>query len=248
MPIFTVSEKQKQVIQEHLKNLGTSNKFPKSMVQIQDLSQYYDMQKVFDDTNFPDEHYLMEQMERGTQNNFPEVMSGEQHSLIMLPDNVFHYGKGRDQAIIHIELILQRIKQIENQIDMDTQNNPKLSSSAEEQKGEINKLELDHMKNLADGLLTEQAEGDIYLRFQELLHDELGFMIHGYLPETYLKAITTRAKDQRKTLIQKAKDSNYTVDDFAIFTKLESKLQEVLGLTKVVVDEADLILNNIEKL
>ena len=79
------------------------------MVPIPDLSQCYDMKKVFDDTNFPDENYLMEQMERGTQNNFPEVMSGEQHSLIMLPDNVFHYGKGRDQAIIHIELILQSV-------------------------------------------------------------------------------------------------------------------------------------------
>ena len=35
------------------------------MNQTQNLSQFYDMKKVFDDINFPDEYYLMEQMEKG---------------------------------------------------------------------------------------------------------------------------------------------------------------------------------------
>ena len=69
-----------------------------------------------------------------------------------------------------------------------------------------------------------------------------------HILETYLKAITTRAKDQRKTLIQKAKDSIYSVDELAKFTKLESKLQDVLGLSKIVLDEADRIFDEIQKI
>ena len=52
-------------------------------------------------------------MEAGTQNNFPDVISGNQKSLILLPDNVFHYGKGKDQVIIHIQQILDKIKELE---------------------------------------------------------------------------------------------------------------------------------------
>ena len=206
------------------------------------------MKKVFDETDFPDEHFLIEQMENGTQNNFPDVMDGDQQSLIMLPDNSFHYGKGKDQVVIHIQLILDRIKELEDQTEVEKQQNTNLTSSAEKEEKELNVLEKEHMKNLADGLLTEQAEGDIHHRFHELLHDEIGFLVHGYLPETYLKVITSRAKDQRKTLTQRAKDSEYSVYEYSKLTKLESKLQDILGLNKIVSDEADLILDEIKKM
>ena len=159
------------------------------MIQTQDMSQYYDLKKVFDDANFPDEHFLIEQMENGTQLNFPDVMDGTQQSLIMLPDNSFHYGKGKDQVIIHLQLILDRIKELEDQIEVENQKNIDPSSLAEKEEKELNVLEREHMKNLADGLLTEQAEGDIHHRFHELLHDEIGFLVHGYLPETYLSVV-----------------------------------------------------------
>ena len=105
----------------------------------------------------------------------PDVMDGDQQSLIMLPDNSFHYGKGKDQVVIHIQLILERIKELEDQIEVEKQTSMNPSSSAEKEEKELNVLEKEHMKNLADGLLTEQAEGDIYHRFHELLHDEIGF-------------------------------------------------------------------------
>ena len=243
-----MSQQQKLAIQNHLKSLGKSNHFPRALTQTEDLSKYYDLKKVFDDVGFPDENYSIEQMEKGTQYNFPDVMAGDQQSLIMLPDNSFHHGKGKDQVIIHIQLILDKIKELEEQIQMEKLKNPNPTSPDEIEQRALNVLEKDHMKNLADGLLTEQAECDVYHRFQEILHDEIGFLIHGYLPETYLKTITTRAKDQRKTLIKLAKDSQSLIVDYAAFTKLESKLQDVLGLSKIVSDEADRILRSIKKL
>ena len=114
-------------------------------------------------------------MENGTQNNFPDVTDGDQQSLVMIPDNAFHYGKGKDQVVIHIKLILDRIKELEDQIEVEKQKNMNSSTSAEKEEMVLNELEKEHMKNLADGLLTEQAEGDIHYRFHELLHDEIGF-------------------------------------------------------------------------
>ena len=146
------------------------------MDKVPDLSQYYDMKNVFDETNFPDENYLMEQMDKGTERNFPEVINGEQKSLIMLPDNVFHYGKGKDQVVIHIQQILDKIKELEKQTELDETKDPSPISLTEKKRRELNALEKDHMKNLAKGLLTEQGEGDVYHRFQEHLHDELGFL------------------------------------------------------------------------
>ena len=206
------------------------------------------MTKVFDDVDYPDENHLMEQMEKGTQSNFPDVMNGDQQSLIRLPDNVFHYGKGKEQVVINIQLILDKIKMLEEQIGREREKNPNPTLPKEIRKRELNLLERDHMKNLADGLLTEQAEGDIYHRFEELLHDEVGFMVHGYLPETYLQTITTRAKDQRKTLLQQTTESKCSLNDYAKFTKLETKLQDVLGLRKIVSDEADRIFDEIQKI
>ena len=248
MPIFTISEQQKQDIQNHLKSLGASKQFPQCMNQTQNLSQHYDMKKVFDEIDYPDEYYLMQQMEKGTQNNFTDVMNGDQQSLIMLPDNIFHYGKGKDQIVIHIDLILEKIKMLEEQIELEREKNPNPSLPNEIRKRKLNVLERDHMKNLADGLLTEQAEGDIYHRFEELLHDEVGFMVHGYLPETYLQTITTRAKDQRKTLLQQTTESKCSLNDYATFTKLETKLQNVLGLSKIVNEEAKRIFDDIKKI
>ena len=109
-------------------SLGASKIFPQPVIPSQDLSQCYDLKKVFDDTDFPDEHYLIEQMENGTQNNFPDVLDGDQQSLIMLPDNSFHYGKGKDQVVIHIQLILERIKELEDQIEVEKQKNMNSSS------------------------------------------------------------------------------------------------------------------------
>ena len=206
------------------------------------------MKIIFDDIDFPDEHFLIEQMQKGTQSNFPDVMDGDQQSLIMLPDNTFHYGKGKDQLVIHIQLILDKIKELEEKIEFEKLKNPNPATRDEIDKRDLNMLEKDHMKNLVNGLLTEQAEGDIYHRFQELLHDEIGFLVHGYLPETYLKTITNRAKDQRKTLIKQAKDLELSLDDYAIFTKLETKLQDVLGLKKLVSDETNLIFSNVMNL
>ena len=154
-------------------------------------------------------------MENGTQNNFPDVTDGDQQYLIMIPDNSFHYGKGKDQVVIHIQLILDRIKELEDQIEVEKQTSMNPSSSAEKVEKELNVLEKEHIKNLADGLLTEQAEGDIHHRFHELLHDEIGFLVHGYLPETYLKVITSRAKDQRKTLTQRTKDSECSIHEYS---------------------------------
>ena len=204
-----------------MKRLGTSKQFPQNISQIQDVSQYYDLQKVFDATDFEDENYLIEQMNKGTNNNFPDVIDGDQKSLIMLPDNVYHYGKGKDQVVIHIQQIMEKIKELEEQIEMDKLNNSSPISQDEIERRQLNVLEKDHMQNLADGLITEQAEKDVYHRFQELLHDEIGFMVHGYLPETYLQLITSRSKDQRKTLIQQAKDSQCSIEDYTKLTKLE---------------------------
>ena len=116
MPIFTISKQQKEEIQNHLKRLGSSTIFPQCVNQVSNLSHHYDLKKVFDDIDFPDENYLMEQMEKGTKDNFPDVVNGDQQSLVMLPDKVFHYGKGKDQVIIHIQLILEKIKKLEEQI------------------------------------------------------------------------------------------------------------------------------------
>ena len=231
-----------------MKSLGTSKQFPQCTNQTQSISQHYDMKIVFDDIDYPDENYLMVQMEKGTQSNFPDVMKGDQKSLIMLPDNVFHYGKGKEQVVIHIQLILDKIKMLEEEIEREREKNPNPTLPKEIRKRELNLLERDHMKNLADGLLTEQAEGDIYHRFEELLHDEVGFMVHGYLPETYLQTITTRAKGQRKTLLQQTIESKCSLNDYAKFTKLETKLQDVLGLGKIVSDEADRIFDEIQKI
>lgn len=206
------------------------------------------MKNVFDATNFPEEHRLVEEMSDGIQLNFPEVLNGKQCSLIMLPDNVFHYGKGKDQIIIHIQLIKDKIKALEKQIDADQKMNPTPSTLEEKEKQDLNVLEKEHMKNLVDGLMTEEAEGLIYHRFEELLHDNIGFLIHGYLPETYLKTITTRAKQQRKNLVQKMKRSQCLQNEFVEFTKLESKLQDVLGLTRIIADEANLLFCEVKKL
>ena len=210
---------------------------------------------MFDCTNFPEEHDLVLKMEAGTQNNFPGVMKGHQKSFVMLPDNVYHYGKGRDQVIVHIQLILDRIKELEKQIEaekaegstMEAEEKSYLDSYSlnEKEKKQLNILEKDHMKNLADGLLTEQAEGDVYHRFHELLHNEIGFLVHQYNPETYLQVIKERAKKQRQNMKMLARKLEQSVNDYAKLTPLENKLQELFGLTSIIDDESNKILEKI---
>ena len=184
-------------------------------------------------------------MEAGTQKNFSDVLSGNQQFLLMLPDNVFHYGKGRDKVNIHLQLLLQRIKEIEERIKFEKDNNPDPIPFIETEEGQLKILERDHMRNLANNLLTEQAEMNVYHRFQELLHDEIGFLIHGYLPETYLSGITKRAKQQRKSLASLTEKRLRTVEQYSTLTLLEEKLQDVLGLTSKIGGEADAIFSNI---
>ena len=210
-----------------------------------DISQYYDLRNVFDVTKFSEEHRLVQQMEAGTHKNFPDVLSGHQQSLLMLPDNVFHYGKGKDYVNIHLHLLFQRIKEMEEKIELENDKNPNTTVSIEIDERQLNILERDHMRNLAKSLLTEQAEMDVYHRFQELLHDEIGFLIHGYLPETYLNGITARAKQQRKNLASLTRKLERSVEEYSRFTSLEEKLQDVLGLTSMIGGEADTIFSNI---
>ena len=245
-PIFTINEKHKQTIKDNLKRLGASKTFPQSMISTLDTSQYYDLKKVFDINKFPQEHHLIRQMEEGIQKNFPDVISGHQQSLLMLPDNVFHYGKGRDKLNIHVQLIFQRIKEIEERINFENDNDPNPISSVETEERQLNILERDHMKNLLNSVLTEQAEMDVYHRFHELLHNEIGFMIHGYLPETYLNSITTRAKQQRKNLALLTRKLERSVEEYSRFIPLEEKLQDILGLTSIISGEADAIFSNIQ--
>ena len=212
-----------------------------------DLSHYYDLKKVFNVNKFPEEHQLVLQMETGTLRNFPDVMSGHQHYLLMLPDNVFHYEKGRDNVNVHIELLQDKIKELEKQLELDKQNNQNPISYSKWEERNINILELDHMKNLAKDVLTERAEMVVHHRFEELLHDEIGFLIHGYQPESYLNGITTRAKQQRKNLVSLASRSECSVEEYSCLTPLEEKLQEVLGLTSKIGGEANAIFSCIRK-
>ena len=206
-----------------------------------DISQYYDLNKVFDATKFPEEHHLVQQMEAGTHKNFPRVMNGNQRSLLMLPDNVFHYGKERDQINIHLQLIFKRINEIDEKIKFEKENDPNMTTPKEIEERQLNILERDHMRSLANSLLTEQAEMDVYHRFEELLHNEIGFFIHGYIPETYLNSITTRAKKQKKNLTALTRKLERSVEEYSKFTPLEEKLQDILGLTSIIGGEADAI-------
>ena len=130
-----------------MKILGISNSFPQNIAGSKDLSQHYDLKKVFNATDFPDESYLMDQMEKGTYNSFPDVIDGDQKSLIMLPDNVFHYGKGKDQVIIHIKLILDKIKYLEEKIESEKAKNPNPTSPAEIQRKKKQPMNPESRKN-----------------------------------------------------------------------------------------------------
>merc|ERR1712062_361973 len=75
----------------------------------------YDLISSFDNSDFPEEHRLIQTMENGTRQNFPEVLNDQQKSLLILPDNVFHYERGRDNVVVHIQMILDKIKSLEQE-------------------------------------------------------------------------------------------------------------------------------------
>ena len=184
-------------------------------------------------------------MEAGTQKNYTKILDGTEKSLVILPDNVYHFGSGKDNAVLHIQLILDKIDALEQHINSEEKINPNPTSQTDIEKMKAKKHEKENMHNFMQGVLTEKAEAEIYQRFHELLHNEIGCMIHGYLPETYLQKITDRAKSQRKSINARENSQQNLNMGFTQLTALELKLQEVLGIRTIVSDEADDIVSKV---
>ena len=76
-----------------------------------------DLLKHFDIANYPEEHTLIQNMYTDTENEYIDLCDGTRGNLLVLPDDVFHYSK--DNTTLHIQSALERINELEIQINTD---------------------------------------------------------------------------------------------------------------------------------
>ena len=193
-----------------------------------------DLLNHFDISNFPEEHKLVLNMYNNTANEYPDLCDGTRDNLLVLPESVFHYSK--DNTTLNIQSALERIQELENQINKDKLIDQSTISLAEKDRIKMDIFEKEYITNTKNGLITEQAEKVIQEMILECFHGDVGTLFHSYKPETYLKTITDRAKSQRKTL-QKMNQ----------FTDLEEKLMDVMGIRKLVKSESNNIMAEVVK-
>ena len=82
--------------------MGFSDLFRRHTHQDVDTTDPADLLNLFDPTNFPKEHQQLQDMDNNTTTNYSDVCDGTREKLLVLPHGIFEYGKGREDATIHI--------------------------------------------------------------------------------------------------------------------------------------------------
>lgn len=222
--------------------VGFSSGFQQNTHSNSTVTDSDDLLTVFNKKNFPIEHQIIQDMNNGTAITYGDICNGSRKNLLVLPHEIFEYGRGEASATIHIQAALEKIKELDEQMEQDSHPISNISylfnpmSQMEEDQQNLIEFEKSYIQNHFEGLVTEHAERAIKEMLIEIFHDEIGFLVHSYEPETYLKPITERAWAQRKSML-----------DLMKFTGLEDQLMDVLGIRQLVNQEANDIISELQK-
>ena len=192
-------------------------------------TDYDDLVNAFDDINFETEHHLAKRMNEEMENSYQDTFDASRETLLVHPSTAFQYSNKQD--LIHVAALKEKIKYLEDIIDqIKTEQLDNYKEECKRHENEKKEIE-DYLK----GIITQDAEKDVFYRFHEMLHNERGFMVHSYTPEKFIAQITDRAKGQRDTKLQQQRDGHTSTE--TQLTPLEEKLMAFLGMTSDIENE-----------